>query len=91
MPSRCCCGGKMDVQDTISCKRGGFVTIRNNDLRELSANLLSNVCNDKQIEPKLLPVTRENFSNRIATARTEVRLNIRSRGSVSGVNNHSSI
>ena len=61
MPYSCYCSAKMDVQHAISCKRGGFVTIRHNDLQDLTANLLSNVGNDVEIESKLLPVTGENF------------------------------
>ena len=48
-------------------------------MRDLTANLLSNVCNNVVIEPKLLPVTGENFLNRIVNIRTEARLDIRSR------------
>ena len=80
MPSTCCCSAKMDVQYAMSCKRGGFVTIRHNDLRDLTANLLSNVCNDVEIEPKLLPVTGENVSYRTANTRAEASLDIKSRG-----------
>ena len=63
----------------MSCKRGGFVAIRDNDLRDLTAKLLSNDCNDVEIEPKL-PVTGEKFLNGTANTRTEARLDIRSRG-----------
>ena len=38
------------------------------------------MCKDVEIEPDLLPDTGENFSNRTANARTEARLDIRSRG-----------
>ena len=69
----------MDVQHAMSYKRGGFII--HNDLRDLTANLLSNVCNDVEIEPKLLPVTSENFSNRTANTRTEARLDINQEGS----------
>ena len=79
MPSTCCYSAKMDVQHVMSCKRG-FVTLRHNDLRDLTANLLSNGCSDVEIEQKLLPVTGENFWNRTANTRTEARLDIRSRG-----------
>ena len=80
IPSTCFCSANIDVQHAMSCKRGGFVTIRHNDLRDLTANLLSNVSNDVEIEPKLLLVTGENFSNRTMYTRTEARLDIRSRG-----------
>ena len=79
MPSTCFCSGKMDVQHAVSCKREGFVTIRHNDLRDLTGNLLSNMCNDVEIEPKLLPVTGENFSDKTTNTRTEARLDFRSR------------
>ena len=89
MPSTCCCSAKMDVQHAMSCKSGRFKTIRNNDLRYLKANLLNNVYNDVEIEPKLPPVTGEIFPNRTANTRTEARLD--TRGSGLGVNKHSSM
>ena len=50
----------MDIQHSImGCKKGGFITIRHNDLRDLIANLLTEVCKDADIEPQLLPVTVE--------------------------------
>ena len=79
MPSTCCCSAKIDVQHAMSSKRGGFVTIPHNDLRDLTANLLSNVYNDVEIELNLLPVTGENFSNKTANTCTEARLDIGSR------------
>ena len=80
MLSTRCCSAKMDVQHAMSCKRGGFATIRHNDLRDLAADLLSNVYKDVEIEPKLLPVTGENCSNRTANLLTEAIFDIRSRG-----------
>ena len=77
MPSTCCCITKMDVQFAMSCKSGGFVTIRHNDLLDLTAKFFSNMCNDVEIEPKLLTVTAETFLNRTANTRTEARLDIR--------------
>ena len=57
MPSTCFCCANIGVQQAMSCKRGGLVTIRHNGLRHLTANLLSNVSNYVEIERKLLPVT----------------------------------
>ena len=62
----------------MSRKRGGFVTIRHNDWPHLTAKLLNNVCNDVEIEPKLLPVT-EIFLNRTANTPNKARLDITSR------------
>ena len=47
----------------MSCKKGGLVSIRHNDLRDLTANMLSKVFNDVEIEPKLTPLTGEELGS----------------------------
>ena len=34
------CRSKFDKQNSMSCKKGGFVTIRHNELRDLTAKIL---------------------------------------------------
>ena len=80
IPSTCSCRSKMTIQHAMSCKKGGFSTIRHNDLRDLITNLLTVVCKDVDIEPQLLPVTGETFDNRTANTSNEVRVDIKSRG-----------
>ena len=70
----------MDMQHTMSCKTGGFVTIRHNDIRYLTSNLLTEVWKDLDVEPQLLPVTGETFKNRTVNTSTEARVDIKSRG-----------
>ena len=41
----------------MSCKKRGFSSIRHNDLIDLTAKILSEVCKDTEIEPKLTPLT----------------------------------
>ena len=60
MPTTCSCGAKLDYQHCISCKKGGFLTMRHNDVRDLTANILKGVLNDVEVEPQLLPVTGDN-------------------------------
>ena len=43
----------------MNCKRGGYIIMRHNDIRDFEANLLAKVCNDVEIEPGLQPVTGE--------------------------------
>ena len=80
IPSTCSCGSKIDIQQAVSCKKGGFITIRHNDFCDLTANLLTEVCKDVDIEPQLLPVTGETFENRTANTSNEARVDIKSRG-----------
>ena len=44
------------------------------------ANLLTNVCNDVENDPRLLPVIEENLENQTATKCNETRLDMRSAG-----------
>ena len=54
LATKCACGSTFTIQLSMSCKIGGFINIRNNDVRDLTAKLLSEVCHDVQVEPKLL-------------------------------------
>ena len=51
------------MQHAMSCKKGGFITIRHNDLRDLTATLLTEIYKDVDIESQLLPVTCDTFNN----------------------------
>ena len=79
-PANCACGAVFSVAHALSCKLGGFVTLRHNELRDLTAELLAEVCHDVQIEPKLEPLTGESFSNRTANTHDESRLDVSARG-----------
>lgn len=65
------------MQSCLSCKKGGFVSIRQNDLRDLAAKMLSK--DWKEIEPKLTLLTqiRQRVNNRTANKKNEASLAIR--------------
>ena len=73
LPTTCSCGSKFDIQHSMSCKKGGFLTIRHNDLRDLTAKILSEVCYDTENEPTLVPLSGEDLSNRTANRSNEAR------------------
>ena len=54
--SHCHCGSKNDVDHALSCKRGGYVGMRHDNIRNLEAEFLREVCSDVKIEPQLLPL-----------------------------------
>ena len=64
----------------MNCKKGGVVTIRHNELRDLTAKKLSEVCYNTKIEPIFVPLSGEDLSNRTANRSNEVRLDVRARG-----------
>ena len=61
-PAYCGCGEKNNLDHTLNCKLGGYVTMRHNNIRDLEASLLKEVCKDVRIEPEILPIGR-NESN----------------------------
>ena len=54
LPVSCSCGEGFNVQHAMSCQKGGFVTLRHNKVRDITATLLSDVCKDVELEPSLL-------------------------------------
>ena len=74
MPSTCPCGQKFDLNHAMNCKRGGFVIIRHNNVRDFEANLLKTMHNDVEIEPALQEITNKKIPG---TTNDEARSDIR--------------
>ena len=53
MPQTCSCGKCLVVSHAMICPKDGFPTIHHNEVRDLTAELLTEVCHDVEIEPKL--------------------------------------
>ena len=45
-PSVCVCGDRFSVDYAMICKRGGFIILRHNELRDIETDLLNLVCNN---------------------------------------------
>lgn len=78
-PSICVCGATFSVDHAMVCKRGGFVTQRQNELHHLEPELLEMVCLDEQLEPSRQPVTGERLY-RGANKENGRRLDVHARG-----------
>ena len=63
----------------MSCKKGGFISVRQNDLRDLTISM-SEVCKDTEIEPKLTLLSGEGLQGRTSNNSNEPRVDIRTRG-----------
>ena len=59
LPTQCSCGKHFSVEHALSCSNGGFPFIRHNELRDITAERMSEVCHNVGIEPHLQPVTDE--------------------------------
>ena len=73
LPVNCECGAYFDLQHALSCKKGGFVSLRHNHLRNITASLLNEVCKDVMVEPPLQTLTAENFEETVKPSGEEAR------------------
>ena len=64
----------------MNCKKDGFTSTRYNDLRDLTANMMSKVCKDTETEPKLTPFSGKKLQGRMSNISSEVSIDIRARG-----------
>ena len=62
MPDKCVCGAQFSVEHALTCPGSSFTFIGHNGIRDLTANVFSEVCNGVQIEPDLQPLTGETLS-----------------------------
>ena len=54
LPTKCACGSTFDTQHAMSCKKGGFVIQRHNEIEDVTAELMAEVCKDVEVEPQLI-------------------------------------
>ena len=78
-PSKSECGSTVSIDHALSCKKGGFVSLRHNQVRNLEASLLSEVCHDVCVEPQLLQLTGENLNEKMAIRSEEAQADIAAR------------
>ena len=69
----CSCGEINTVNHALICPKGGYVVKRHNEIRDIEAELLDEVCSSVEKEPKLLPLTGEIIrGNKTEEARLDV-------------------
>ena len=68
------------MEHALTCAKGGFVHCRHNEIRDLTATLLTEVCKDVRVEPELQPVTHEVLNGATANSQDGARLDIAANG-----------
>ena len=80
LPSTCACGDTFNVPHALSCKKGGFVAMRHDNIRDILTSFLCKVCKDVQSEPHLIPLENEVLHLNTANRSEEARLDIKANG-----------
>ena len=65
------------MDHALSCHCGGFLSIRHNELRDLTAHLLTEVCSNVGVEPVLQPLGGKRMDHRTANSEDNARLDIK--------------
>ena len=74
MPSKCPCSQKYNLNHALNCKRGGFVVIRQINVRDFEIDLLKTIQNDVEIEPALQKIDNEGIDGQTKDeARPDIR------------------
>ena len=63
----------------MTCHMGGIPTIHHNEIRDITATLLTDICHNVATEPLLQPLTNESCAHRSANTDPNSRLDIRAR------------
>lgn len=80
LPSTCVCGQPFNINHALSCPTGGYPSLRHNEIRDITARLMEEVCYDVSIEPTLQPITGEFLQGRCTNREDNARLDIAARG-----------
>ena len=80
LPATCTCGQHFDVEHALSCNPGGFPIIRHNELRDITADMLSQVCHNVSVEPHLQTLSGEEMSHSTAIREDSARLYVKANG-----------
>ena len=57
--SKWVCGEKYTICHAMSCKKGGFIVQRHDDVRNLLTALIGTVCTNDEVEPQLKPLNND--------------------------------
>ena len=73
------CGENFDESHAMSCQKGGFISIRHDEIRDITCSLLKDVCSDVTKEPLLQPLQGEEFNYKTAKVEQEARVDLSAR------------
>ena len=76
LPTTCVCGKNFSVEYALNCPCGGLPSMRHNELRDITAQCLTQVCHGVGIEPHLQPLSDEPLHHSTANRDDGARLDI---------------
>ena len=80
MPETCVCGKAFTCNHAMICKKGGFITLRHNELRDITQEMLTEVCKNVESEPLLQPLSGEKLKYQTSITENNARLDLSALG-----------
>lgn len=80
IPSTCACGLPFNQTHAMTCKTGGFICMRHDEVRDVTAQMLKEVCHDVTVEPVLLPLQGEQLARNTSNTLNDARVDVSARG-----------
>ena len=80
LPSDCICGASFTVDHAFTCSHGGYPILRHNEIRDITAQLMSEVCPNVATEPILQTVSNKQFVHHSANTKSAACLDVRAQG-----------
>ena len=77
IPLTCACGQSFDLTHALLCARCGYTHMRHNEIRDTFATLMSEVCFDIDIEPKIQSLQGKSFVINSTTTDEDARLDVK--------------
>ena len=75
-PATCSCGSHFTVEHALSRPKGGYPSIRHNEIGDFTANLMTEVCHNVAIEPHLQPLTGQSLHGASSISQDGARLDV---------------
>ena len=80
IPTTCACGKNFTVEHALSCAKGGYTSIRHNEIRDHTAHLMTEVCHNVAIEPHLQTLNGETLQGASSITQNGARLDVAADG-----------
>jgi len=71
-----CLRASFTINHAMACQHGGLTSVCHNNLRDITADLLSKVCSDVVIEPPLQPLSGEVIYPKSANWKDDARADV---------------
>ena len=80
LPDICPCEKEFSPEHAMVCPKGGFISIRHDEVRDLTCEMIKEVCRCVTKEPTLQTLSGETFKYKTANTQNSARVDLMARG-----------